>query len=249
MIAWVYQRAHKASVLSRLLVATDSAAILSYCSKNGFGALLTSREHASGTDRLIEVMEQETALGRAADIYVNIQGDEPMVSAAHIELLVRPFLKIGPTGAGEGLANSPAEVDFATGPSVPAQVSTLRVAISPEAARDPNVVKVVTDCKGLALYFSRAVIPYDRDASDHARYYKHLGFYAYTPEALRRFRSLKPSLLEQTECLEQLRILENGIPITVLETTDDTIGVDTEEDLLRVEEYFRRTGLAAEPHR
>jgi 3-deoxy-manno-octulosonate cytidylyltransferase (CMP-KDO synthetase) len=249
MISWVYQRAHKASVLSRLLVATDSAAILSYCSENGFAALLTSREHASGTDRLIEVMEQESASGRAADIYVNIQGDEPMVSAAHIELLVRPFLRIGPTGANDAPANSRAEVDFATGPSAPAQVSTLKVAISREAARDPNVVKVVTDRRGLALYFSRAAVPYDRDGSDHVRYYKHLGFYAYTAEALHRFRSLRPSPLEQTECLEQLRFLENGIPITVLETTDDTIGVDTEEDLHRVEEYLRRTGLAAEPHR
>ena len=119
--------------------------------------------------------------------------------------------------------------------------------MSLEAARDPNAVKVVTDSRGLALYFSRAAIPYDRDGSDHARYYKHLGFYAYTAEALRQFRSLAPSSLEQTECLEQLRFLENGIPITVLETTEDTIGVDTEEDLHRVEEYFRRMGLDAEP--
>lgn len=240
MIAWVYDRARGAAALNRLLVATDSDAILSYCRENGLAALMTSKEHASGTDRLVEVMEQESALGQAADIYVNIQGDEPMVSAAHIELLVRPFLEIGPRGASEGLARVAA---------VPVPVSTLKVAISHEAALDPNAVKVVTDSRGLALYFSRAAVPYDRDGSGHAHYYKHLGFYAYTAEALYRFRSLKPSPLEQTECLEQLRFLENGIPIIVLETTEDTIGVDTEEDLQRVEEYFRRMGLDAGPHR
>jgi 3-deoxy-manno-octulosonate cytidylyltransferase (CMP-KDO synthetase) len=228
------------------LVATASDAILSYCSKNGLAALITSSEHASGTDRLIEVMEQESASGRRADIYVNIQGDEPMVSAAHIELLVRPFLGVETVVAKDGLADLPAE---AVGASVSAQVSTLKVPISREAARDPNVVKVVTDSSGLALYFSRAAIPYDRDDSGPARWYKHLGLYAYTAEALSRFRSLRPSPLEQTECLEQLRFLENGIPITVLETTEDTIGVDTEEDLHRVEKYFRQTGLVVEPHR
>lgn len=245
MIAWVYGRASEAAVLTRLLVATDSDAIHSYCSKNGFAALMTSSKHTSGTDRLIEVMEHESASGQRADIYVNIQGDEPMVSAAHIDLLVRPFLKIGPVGANHGLADLPAE---AAPSSVSAQVSTVKVAISPEAARDPNVVKVVTDSGGLALYFSRAAIPYDRDGSNHARYYKHLGLYAYTVEALSRFRSLRPSPLEQTECLEQLRFLENGIPITVLETAEDTIGVDTEEDLHRVEEHLQGMGLGAEPH-
>ena len=246
MVAWVYDRAREAAVLNRLLVATDSDAILSYCSKNGLAALITSSEHASGTDRLIEVMDQESASGRRADVYVNIQGDEPMVSAAHIELLVRPFLEVGTVVANDGLADLPAE---AVGASVSAQVSTLKVPISREAARDPNVVKVVTDSSGLALYFSRAAIPYDRDDSGPARWYKHLGLYAYTAEALSRFRSLRPSPLEQTECLEQLRFLENGIPITVLETTEDTIGVDTEEDLHRVEEYFRQKGLVVEPHR
>ena len=246
MVAWVYDRAREAAVLNRLLVATDSDAILSYCSKNGLAALITSSEHASGTDRLIEVMDQESASGRRADVYVNIQGDEPMVSAAHIELLVRPFLEVGTVVANDGLADLSAEAVRAL---VSAWVSTLKVPISREAACDSNAVKVVTDSSGLALYFSRAPIPYDRDGSGLARWYKQLGLYAYTAEALSRFRSLRPSQLEQTECLEQLRFLENGIPITVLETTEDTIGVDTEEDLHRVEEYFRQKGLVVEPHR
>ena len=108
---------------------------------------------------------------------------------------------------------------------------------------DPNAVKVVTDPHGRALYFSRAPIPYRRDASCQVAYYKHLGFYAYTAAALRRFKTLAPSTLEKSEALEQLRFLENGIPIMVIETDQDTIGVDTEEDLRRVEEYFRRAGI------
>jgi 3-deoxy-manno-octulosonate cytidylyltransferase (CMP-KDO synthetase) len=222
MIGWVYRRAREAAALDRLIVATDSEQILSYCLDNAFAAVMTSSGHSSGTDRLVEVMEQEAAAGRAADIYVNIQGDEPMVTAAHIDLLLAVF---------QAQTGSPETV----------QVSTLKVAISSEAAFDPNAVKVVTDSQDRALYFSRAPIPYDRGGSGRAKYHKHLGYYAYTADALRLFRSLAPSPLEQSEGLEQLRFLENGIPIAVLETDQDTIGVDTEEDLLRVEEYLRRT--------
>lgn len=217
MLAWVYQGARQSRALDRLIVATDSQQILTYCKDKGLTAALTSSRHASGTDRLVEVMEQEAAVGHAADIYVNIQGDEPMVMAAHIDLLLKglqPFSSI-------------------------IKVSTLKVAISSEAALDPDAVKVVTDARGLALYFSRAPIPYDRDASGEAKYYKHLGLYAYTIDALRVFRTLEPSPLERTERLEQLRFLENGIALAVLETDRNTIGVDTEEDLRRVEEYFR----------
>lgn len=249
MIAWVYERARKAAALDRLLVATDSEAILSYCQANGLFALMTSREHPSGTDRLVEVMERDSDLGQAADIYINIQGDEPMVTAAHIDLLIKPFVGIGPARADARAGRAAGEVGSALGPAVPVQVSTLKVAISQQAALDPNAVKVVTDSRGFALYFSRAAVPYNRDGSDRARYYKHLGFYAYTAATLGRFRSLMPSPLEQTERLEQLRFLENGIPIVVLETTEDTIGVDTEEDLQRVEEYFRRMGRDAGLHR
>ncbi len=214
MIAWVYERARQARGLDKLLVATDAEEILAICEASGIPALMTSSVHRSGTDRVVEVMSREPG-----DVYVNVQGDEPMVTAGHIELLLRPFLE---------------------GPGT--RVSTLQVAIPLAEARDPNNVKVVTNLQGQALYFSRSLIPFDRDGSGQVQYYKHLGLYAYAAEALEKFRSLPPSELEQRERLEQLRFLENGIPITVLETSQDTIGVDTEEDLLKVEEYFRRAG-------
>ncbi len=215
MIAWVYHRARPAPSLDGLLVATDSEEIQAFCRAGEIPVVMTSSAHRSGTDRIVEVMGRE-----ATAIYVNIQGDEPMVTAEHIELMLRPFRE-----------------DPAT------RVSTLKVAISPQEARKPDNVKVVTDVKGRALYFSRSPIPFDRDSSGHARYYKHLGFYAYTAEALGLFSKLAPSELEQVEKLEQLRFLENGIPITVVETAHDTIGVDSEEDLKKVEEHFLRVGV------
>jgi 3-deoxy-manno-octulosonate cytidylyltransferase (CMP-KDO synthetase) len=215
MIAWVYHRARQAASLTKLLIATDSDEIAAYCNQAGIPFAMTSREHRSGTDRLVEVMRREPA-----GIYVNIQGDEPMVTGEQIELLLRPFRE------------SPAT-----------QVSTLKVAMSAADARDPNNTKVVTDSCGQALYFSRAAIPHDRDQTGAARYFKHLGIYAYAAEALAGFSALKPSPLEQFERLEQLRFLENGIPIAVVETNEDTIGVDTEENLHSVEEYFRRNRI------
>ena len=215
MIAWVYWRARQAQCLDALVVATDSEEIAAYCRENHIPVAMTSSAHRSGTDRVVEVMGRDPA-----DIYVNIQGDEPMVTAEHIELLLRPFREVAET-----------------------RVSTLKVAISADQSQNPNNVKVVTDLKGRALYFSRAPIPYDRDDSGRVQHYKHLGLYAYAAEALRQFHALPPSELEQHEGLEQLRFLENGIPITVVETSQDTIGVDTEADLQEVEEYFHRTGV------
>jgi len=210
MIAWVYWRARQAQCLDTLVVATDSEEITAYCRASEIPVAMTSSTHRSGTGRVVEVMGHEPA-----DIYVNIQGDEPMVTAEHIELLLRPFREFPET-----------------------RVSTLKVAVSSEQARNPNNVKVVTDLKGRALYFSRAPIPYDREGFGRVQYYKHLGLYAYAAEALRLFSTLLPSPLEQQEKLEQLRFLENGIPIAVVETTQDTIGVDTEEDLKKVDGYF-----------
>ena len=180
--------------------------------------MMTSREHRSGTDRMAEVMAREPAA-----IYVNIQGDEPMITPGHVERLLRPF------------EQTPAM-----------QVSTLKVAIDAETALDPNVVKVVTDLAGRALYFSRARIPFDRDRLSQGQYYKHQGFYAFSAAALETFHRLPPTPLEKVEKLEQLRFLENGIEIAVVETPDDTIGVDTEEDLRKVEEYFRRARATPE---
>jgi 3-deoxy-manno-octulosonate cytidylyltransferase (CMP-KDO synthetase) len=142
-----------------------------------------------------------------ADVYVNIQGDEPTVRADHIELLLRPLL------AGES------------------EVATLKVCLDVAAAQNPNSVKVVTDSQCRALYFSRMPIPCDRDGSGGIRYYKHIGLYAYTRGALALFHSLPQSPLELAEKLEQLRYLENGIAIHVAETQFDTVGVDTAADL------------------
>jgi 3-deoxy-manno-octulosonate cytidylyltransferase (CMP-KDO synthetase) len=204
MVYWVYERARRAVALHGLLVATDSDEVRQACETENIPVTMTG-VHPSGSDRLFEVMTRTDG-----DIYVNIQGDEPMMDPGDLDLLVRPFLDSD------------------------ARVTTLKVAIDAAAARDPNIVKVVTDVSGRALYFSRSPIPCDRDASGLARYYKHLGIYAYTREALTLFHRLPQSVLETTERLEQLRFLENGIPIVVLETTHDSIGVDTESDLERV---------------
>lgn len=215
MLEWVYRRAGQCRSLSRLLVATDSEEVASHCSALAIPFVTTSCQPRSGTERLIEVMAHEPA-----EIYVNIQGDEPMVSAEHLELMLRPFMDRAGT-----------------------QVSTLKVAISTEEAQDPNNVKVVTDSEDGALYFSRAMIPYDRAGSGRVRYYKHLGLYAYSAAALEAFSRLPASHLEIEESLEQLRFLDNGIPIVVVEAKEDTIGVDTEDDLKRVEAYFHERGL------
>lgn len=221
MIVWVWRRARDAAALDELLVATDSEEIRAVCREYEIPVEMTSSAHRSGTERVIEVMAR-----RPAEVYVNIQGDEPMVTARHVELML------------EALRESPR-----------ALVSTLKVPLSAGDARDPNNVKVVTDSYGLALYFSRALIPHDRDPEGvgaegpaGARYFKHLGMYAYRAAALDKFRALSPTPLEQAEKLEQLRFLENSIAIVVAETAEDTIGVDTEEDLKRVEEYFACTG-------
>jgi 3-deoxy-manno-octulosonate cytidylyltransferase (CMP-KDO synthetase) len=237
MVSWVYERSRRSNLLDRLTVATDSDPILAYCGEQGIPVVRTSAQHISGTNRLIEVMDQESLMGNIPDIFVNIQGDEPMVTEHHVDLLLRPF-RHAPSRL------PPSTGDDAKRDSNEVHVSTLKVAISSEAARDPNAVKVVTNLQDRALYFSRAPVPYDRESTGRTRCYKHLGFYAYTIQALRQFRSLPRTPLEEIEHLEQLRFLENGIPITVVETTEDTIGVDTEEDLGRVEEYFRRTGIA-----
>jgi len=222
MIEWVYQNARRASCLDGLVVATDSDEVFTHCRDHGIAVEMTSTEHLSGTDRIVEVMHRQRECGQAAEIYVNVQGDEPMVLAEHIELLLAPFREAPAT-----------------------QASTLKVPIGLNDARDPDNVKVVTDVEGRALYFSRALIPHNRAglASSRVQYHKHLGLYAYAAGALERFHRLPPSTLEQIEKLEQLRLLENGIPIVVRETSRDTIGVDAEEDVQRVEEYFRRIGV------
>lgn len=207
MIAHVYRGVRSSPLLrpEDVIVATDAEEILSLCRARAWNVVMTSAEHRSGTERVNEV-----AGSAEADVYLNIQGDEPLTRAEHIEALV----------------------ELMRDPQV--QVGTLKTPAAAADVNNPNAVKVVTDSSGRALYFSRATIPFDRDGAG-ARYFKHLGFYAYRPQALRRFCALSESCLERSERLEQLRFLENGIPIHVAETPFDTIGVDTEEDLRRVE--------------
>jgi 3-deoxy-manno-octulosonate cytidylyltransferase (CMP-KDO synthetase) len=209
MLAWVYEATFACPQLDQVLIATDSDEVAALCRQQNWPVQLTSPDLPSGTDRLHAISQLIDA-----DIYVNIQGDEPLLKPEHLTALLRPF----------------------TRPEV--EVSTLKVRCTPEDINNPNAVKVVTATDGRALYFSRATIPYNRDNDrDGAtpQYWKHLGLYAYRKATLERFPTLPPSTLEQTERLEQLRFLENNIPIHVEPTDFDTIGVDTEEDLQRVE--------------
>jgi 3-deoxy-manno-octulosonate cytidylyltransferase (CMP-KDO synthetase) len=209
MIGRVYKGVSASAMLADIIVATDSEEIMAICLKHGWHARMTSSQHRSGTERVHEVSDQV-----AADVYLNIQGDEPLTRPEHIASLL----------------------DVMRDPAVP--VGTLKTLAVDVDISNPNAVKVVTDCAGRALYFSRSTIPHDRDQV-RPHYYKHLGFYAYRKPALDQFVAFTESVLEKSERLEQLRFLENGIPIYVGETPYDTIGVDTEEDARRVEEIIR----------
>src|SRR6267154_1463373 len=204
LAVWVYQAVRSSPLLHDVIIATDSQEILDACSKHSCNARMTSPKHRSGTERVHEISGSIDA-----EVYINVQGDEPMIRAAHIEALValmkRPEVAVG----------------------------TLKTPASPEDIASPNAVKVVADNNGRALYFSRSTIPYDCDRS-HPKYFKHLGIYAYRKAELDRFVHLPESALERAERLEQLRFLENSIPIYVAETPYDSIGVDTEEDFARV---------------
>jgi 3-deoxy-manno-octulosonate cytidylyltransferase (CMP-KDO synthetase) len=204
MLGWVYRAASACPQLDQVLIATDSQQVVAYADSQGWPSIMTSAELASGTDRVYAV----SALVDA-DIYVNIQGDEPLLRPEHIDALLWPFARTD------------------------AQVTTLSTLCPPQQIDDPNAVKVVTANDGRALYFSRATIPYQRGTPLAPR--KHIGIYAYRKAALRRFAELPPSPLESVERLEQLRWLEEGMSIYVARTLFDTIGVDTEEDLLAAE--------------
>jgi len=210
LLARVYEGVRSSPLLHDVIVATDSEEIMQLCRQHGWNARLTLATHRSGTERVREISDLAEA-----DIYLNVQGDEPLTRAEHIAALS----------------------DLMRDPQV--QVGTLKTPASGEDINNPNAVKVVTDSVGRALYFSRAKIPFDRDGS-RPSYFKHLGYYAYRKPALDRFCTLPESSLEISERLEQLRFLENGIPIQVGETPYDTVGVDTEGDLRRVEAILKQ---------
>jgi 3-deoxy-manno-octulosonate cytidylyltransferase (CMP-KDO synthetase) len=214
MVEWVWRAAQSSGRMNPVLVATDSEEVAAACREREIPVVMTSADCASGSDRVFEVARQIDA-----DIYVNIQGDEPTLTAEFF----------------------PPLLDLFNRPEV--EVATLAVRCAPEEFANPNAVKLVTAVDGRALYFSRATIPFDRDATGFAGYRKHLGIYAYRKSALERFAALPPSPLEKLEKLEQLRLLENGIAIYVADAPRDTIGVDTEEDLKKAEKQLLATGV------
>lgn len=212
MVVRVCERAAAATTVSRVLVATDDARVAEAVRAEGFEAVMTSDRHETGTDRLAEVAES-----LSCDLVVNVQGDEPMLPASTIDAAVH------------ALAADPASV-----------ASTTCEPIEDAAAlADPNVVKVVSRADGRALYFSRAPIPFARDgAVDLSLCRKHTGLYVYRRAFLLELARLSPTPLERSERLEQLRILENGYDLRVVEVAESSIGVDTEADLDRVRSLF-----------
>ena len=212
LIQHVWENAKKAKTLDDLVVACDDERILKAVREFGGKAVLTARAHTSGTDRIAEVITDKDV-----KVILNIQGDEPLIHPSMID------------DVATSLLNAPEQ-----------GVATIIKRIEDEKEiSDANVVKVVFDKKGQALYFSRCSIPFVREEEPGMRvHYKHIGLYGYTKDFLFTFKNLPPSKLEKLEKLEQLRILENGYPIRVIETKYETIGVDTREDLERVGQWL-----------
>lgn len=218
MIQHVVERARLASGVSRVIVATDDERVLREVQGFGGEAVMTRGDHRSGTERVAEVAA--SAAASEAEIFVDVQGDEPLIAPEAIETAV------GTLTSEEG-----------------AMVGTLAVPITvPTDVMDPNVVKVVVDFDGNALYFSRAPIPWVREEAGrvHARHMKHLGLYVFRRQALLEFPTFPQGELEKVEQLEQLRWLENGYKIRVAETTHDSVSVDVPEDVDRVEKLLRK---------
>ncbi len=215
MVQWVYERALRASLVTEVTVATDDERIMGAVRAFGGKAVLTSPAHRSGTDRVAEA-----AKGVSADIVVNLQVDEPLIEPGMIDEALRPVTE------DPGLA-----------------LCTLKTRITDaEELSNPNVVKVVTDKEGYALYFSRSPIPYAVGKENHRRAeksFKHIGLYVYRRDFLIKFSGLRPTPLELAEGLEQLRALENGFKIKVVETPYNPVGVDTPEDLVKVRKMIK----------
>jgi 3-deoxy-manno-octulosonate cytidylyltransferase (CMP-KDO synthetase) len=216
MLQHVYQRASLSSYLTSVIIATDDDDVFQAARAFGARVRMTRADHLSGTDRVAEVASAENA-----DLVVNIQGDEPLIDPAAIDAAILP------------LAHEPELV-----------MGTLKKRIeNPREIGDPNVVKVVTDQAGDAIYFSRCPIPFERENSGAAPYFKHIGLYVYQREFLLAYSALPVGPLETAERLEQLRALENGYRIRVVETEYESLGVDTPEDLERVSKLFDASNL------
>ncbi|MGJ7032683.1 3-deoxy-manno-octulosonate cytidylyltransferase (CMP-KDO synthetase) [Niabella hirudinis] len=205
VIAHTYAAVAGSGLFDDVFVVTDSAIIFDEIVSRGGKAIMSVAEHESGTDRIAEAVKDMNA-----DVIVNVQGDEPFMEKDPLEKIVALFH------------------------SDTVQVGSLMRKFASEAdAQNPNAVKVVTNKNGKALYFSRSMIPYKRDQQIQAPYYLHIGVYAFRKEALLNFTGWPPSLLEQTEKLEQLRFLDNSVDIYMAETNYETVAIDTPEDLER----------------
>lgn len=208
LIEWTYSNAEKCGALDRVVIATDDARIAE--AARGFKAevCMTKKEHESGTDRIAEAAEK---LGLAPEsLVVNIQGDEPLIEPETIRKLIAPLAE-----------------------DASLQMSTLSYRIrNPEETRSPNIVKVVSDKEGFAMYFSRSLIPFP--GKNEGAFYKHIGLYAYRKSFLVRFSNMPPGELEKRERLEQLRAMENGFKIKVVESDSDPVEVDVPKDIEKV---------------
>ena len=212
MICRVYDRAAQAKTLSGVVVATDDERILRAVEENGGRAMMTAKDHPTGTDRLAEV----AAAYPDVDLIINVQGDEPLIEPSLIDELGRAFEE---------------DDDL--------RMATVMTPITEESEqKNPNNVKVVTDKNGYALYFSRSLLPYPRNDAG-TPVYKHIGIYAYRRNFLLSYAKMEPTLLERAESLEQLRALENGYKIKCIKTNARFVGVDTPEDLAKVNEIYR----------
>jgi len=218
MIQWVWEAASRSRLTQQVVIATDDDRIADTAAKFGADVVMTKKSHRSGTDRIAEVADKISA-----HLYVNVQGDEPLLAASAVDDLIRAMME---------------------SPRVP--IGTLAHRLDSKAEwLSPEVVKVVCNQHREALYFSRSPLPFQRAFDPKARLLRHVGIYAFRAQALAAFVALKPSALELAESLEQLRALENGLGIQVIETKYRCLGVDTPADLARVEKELRRLNRSA----
>ena len=217
MIEWVYKRSEQSNI-DELVVATDDERIFEAVKKFGGNVIMTSKDHENGTSRIVEVIENEKY--KNFDFIINIQGDEPLIDINSINLLADNYRKER------------------------SEIITLKKELKNiEEIENPNIVKVITDFDNNALYFSRSVIPYNRDNKIEFKYFKHIGIYGYTSDFLIKLTKLKEGVIEKIESLEQLRFIENGYKIKVFETFSNLIGVDTKENLEKVIEYVKKNNI------
>ena len=213
LIVRTWRQALKSRLAERVVVATDSPEIFRVLEERGAEVVMTSPNASCGTERIAEAARK---IG--GDVFLNLQGDEPLISPENIDLAFEPFFSTNPPDCSTLV--------------FPLQSGDLQI-------HDPDVVKVVMDTKGFALYFSRCPIPFRRNALSTTTYYRHIGLYAFSSDVLAKFAELPPSMLEEAESLEQLRLLENGFHIQCIKTLIDNPGVNTIEDLELVRKIIR----------